>query len=90
MNAVQSAMRKLPAKRPDGAVDLIEVDAIFYLEASEGDTFIRTRPKTPYRCVQRLHELAKRLPAPPFVQCHREYIVNLNRVRALFPRDTRD
>ena len=42
--------------------------------------------KIPHRSVQRLHELAKKLPAPALVQCHREYIVNLNRVRALTPR----
>lgn len=90
MNTLQETMHKLPVKRPDGAIDLIEVDAIFYLEASQGDTLICTRRKKPYRCVQRLHELAKKLPAPPFVQCHREYIVNLNRVRALTPRGSRD
>ena len=39
--------------------------------------------------VQRLGELAKKLPAPAFVRCHREYIVNLNRVRSITPRDTR-
>jgi len=83
-------MFKLPVKRADGSIDLIETDAIFYLEAKEGDTLIRTRRKKPYCSVQRLHELAKKLPAPAFVQCHREYIVNLNRVRALTPRSPRD
>ena len=90
MNSMQATMRKLSVKRPDGAIDLIELDAIFYLEAREGDTLIRTRRKKPYHSVQRLHELAKRLPAPAFVRCHREYIVNLNRVRALTPRGLRD
>jgi two-component system, LytTR family, response regulator LytT len=83
-------MFKLPVKLADGSIDLIEADAIFYLEAKEGDTLIRTRRNKPYRSVQRLHELAKKLPAPAFVQCHREYIVNLNRVRALTPRSSRD
>ena len=83
-------MLKLPVKRADGSIDLIEADAIFYLEAKEGDTLIRTRRKKLYRSVQRLHELAKNLPAPAFVQCHREYIVNLNRVRSLTPRSSRD
>ena len=83
-------MFKLPVKRADGSIDLIEADAIFYLEAKEGDTLIRTRRKKTYRSVQRLHELAKKLPAPAFVQCHREYIVNLNRVQALTPRSSRD
>jgi DNA-binding LytR/AlgR family response regulator len=90
MKKMEAAIFKLPVKSADGAIELIEVDAIFYLEAKEGDTLIRTRRKKPYRSVQRLHELAKKLPAPAFVQCHREYIVNLNRVRALTPRSSRD
>ena len=83
-------LKKLPVKNTNGSIDLIEIDAIFYLEAKEGDSLIRTGRKKPYRSVQRMHELAKRLPAPAFVQCHREYIVNLNRVRAITPRNNRD
>jgi DNA-binding LytR/AlgR family response regulator len=90
MKKMEAAMCKLPVKGADGSIELIEVDAIFYLEAKEGDTLIRTRRSKPYRSVQRLHELAKKLPATAFVQCHREYIVNLNRVRALTPRSSRD
>ena len=83
-------MRRLPVKRADGSIDLIELEAIFYLEARQGDTLIRTKRKKPYRSVQRLKELAQKLPGPAFVRCHREYIVNLNRVRALTPRSSRD
>ena len=90
MKTMEAIMRRLPVKGVDGSIDLIEVEAIFYLEAREGDTLIRTKRKKPYHSVQRLHEMAKMLPAPTFVQCHREYIVNLNRVRALTPRSSRD
>lgn len=90
MKTTAGVMGKLPVKRADGSIDLIEIDGIFYLEAREGDTLIRTKRKKTYRSVQRLYELAKKLPAPAFVQCHREYIVNLNRVRALTPRSSRD
>ena len=90
MKTVDGTMLRLPVKRADGSIDLIEMNAIFYLEAKEGDTLIRTKRKKPYRSVQRLHELAKKLPTPAFVQCHREYIVNLNRVRAFTPRSSRD
>ena len=58
-------MSKLAVKSADGSIDLIEVDAIFYFEAKEGDTLIRTKRKKPYRSVQRLQELAKKLPALP-------------------------
>ena len=76
-------------KLGDGSIDLIEIDGIFYLEAQREDTLIRTKRKKPYKSLQRLGELAKKLPAPAFVRCHREYIVNLNRVRSLTPRKSR-
>ena len=77
-------------KGANGAIDLIESDAIYYLEAQGDDTLIRTKRKKPYKSVQRLGNLAKKLPAPAFVRCHREFIVNLNRVRELTPRNSRD
>ena len=86
---VDGAVRRLPVKYEDGSIDLIEIDGIFYLEAQGENTLIRTRRKKPYKSVQRLGELAKKLPAPAFVRCHREYIVNLNRVRSLTPRRSR-
>ena len=90
IKTMEGTMRRLPVKRADGSIDLIELEAIFYLEARQGDTLIRTKRKKPYRSVQRLKELAQKLPGPAFVRCHREYIVNLNRVRALTPRSSRD
>jgi DNA-binding LytR/AlgR family response regulator len=83
-------VRRLPVKGADGSIELIEIDGIFYLEARGDDTLIRTKRKKPYKSVQRLGELAKKLPAPAFVRCHRDYIVNLNRVRVLTPRNSRD
>jgi DNA-binding LytR/AlgR family response regulator len=90
MRMMAGIMQRLPVKGADGSIDLIEVDGIFYLEAQGGDTLIHTRRKKPYHCVQRLKELALRLPGPAFVRCHREYVVNLNRVRSLIPRNSRD
>jgi DNA-binding LytR/AlgR family response regulator len=87
---VDSVLRRLPVKGKDGSIELIEIESIFYLEAKGHDTLIRTRRKKPYHSVQRLGELAKRLPPPAFVQCHREYIINLNRVRMLTPRKSKD
>ena len=83
-------VRRLPVKGAGGSIDLIEIDGIFYLEARGEDTLIRTKRKKPYKSVHRLGELAKKLPAPAFVRCHKEYIVNLNRVRSFISRTTRD
>jgi DNA-binding LytR/AlgR family response regulator len=83
-------VRRLPVKGKDGSIELIEIEGIFYLEAKGHDTLVRTRRKKPYHSVQRLGELAKRLPTPAFVRCHREYIINLNRVRSLTHRNSKD
>jgi len=89
MKTMDGVVRKLPVKYEDGSIDLIEIDGIFYLEAQGEKTLIRTRRKKPYKSIQRLGELAKKLPVPAFVRCHREYIVNLNRVRSISPRKSR-
>jgi DNA-binding LytR/AlgR family response regulator len=83
-------VKRLAVKRSDGSIDLIEIDGIFYLEAIGHDMLIRTKRKKPCQSVQRMPELARELPAPAFVRCHREYIVNLNRVRMLVPRKSKD
>lgn len=90
MKMMDGVVRRLPVKYEGGSIDLIEIDGIFYLEAQGEKTLIRTKRKKPYKSVQRLGELAKMLPAPAFVRCHREYIVNLNRVRSISPRKSRD
>ena len=87
---MDGVVRRLPVKCANGSIDLIEIDGIFYLEALGEKTMIRAQRKKSYKSVQRLGELAKKLPAPTFVRCHREYIVNLNRVRSLTPRQSRD
>jgi two-component system response regulator LytT len=87
---MNGTVRRLPVKGADGTIELIEIDRIFYLEAQGDDTLIRTKRKKPYKSVQRLGDLAEKLPAPAFVRCHREFIVNLNRVRLITPRASRD
>jgi DNA-binding LytR/AlgR family response regulator len=87
---MNGTVKRLPVKGADGSIELIEIDGIFYLEAQGDDTLIRTKRKKQYKSVQRLGNLAKRLPAPAFVRCHREFIVNLNRVRLLAQRASRD
>jgi DNA-binding LytR/AlgR family response regulator len=87
MNEIVS---RLPVKGAEGSIELIEIEGIFYLAAQGDDTLIRTKRKKLYKSVQQLGDLAKRLPAPAFVRCHREFIVNLNRVRVIMLRASRD
>jgi len=55
-------VKRLAVKRNDGSIDLIEIDKIFYLEATGQDTLIRTKRKNPYRSVQQPGEPAKKRP----------------------------
>jgi hypothetical protein len=45
MKTIYGIMRRLPVKGADGSIDLIEVEAIFYLETRGDDTLIRTKSK---------------------------------------------
>ena len=83
------ALRRLPVVYDNGRIDLIEIGRVYYLEAQREKTLIRTRRKKRYVSLQRLGEIEKKLPKPAFVRCHREFIVNLNRVRSLDPRKSR-
>ena len=81
-----AGFKKLPVKHGDGTYELLEMESVFFLEAHEGDTLIRTARKKMYRSVQEISRLEKLLPSPPFVRCHRSFIVNVNRVRAIQKR----
>ena len=43
MKKIDGVVRRLPVKRADGSIDLIEIDGIFYLEAQGESTIIRTK-----------------------------------------------
>ena len=43
MKTIDGVVWRLPVKRADGSIDLIEIDGIFYLEAQGEDTLIRTK-----------------------------------------------
>ena len=86
----EGVIRRLPVEYEDGTVDLIEINKIYYLESQGEATLIRTKRKKLYKSVHRLGKFEKILPSPAFVRCHREYIVNVNRVRSLVPRTSRD
>jgi len=40
---MNGTVRRLPVKGADGAIELIEIDSIYYLEARGDDTQIRTK-----------------------------------------------
>ena len=88
--AAMSGLIRFPVKRSDGIIELLELESIYYLEADGGDTLVRTARRKRYRSVQELGDIERFLPSPPFIRCHRSFIVNLERVRSIVPRTHND
>jgi len=83
------AARRLLFRVDDRQFERVEIDSIFYLEATGGDTLVRTARRKPYRSSQRLADLRQSLPQPPFFSPHRSFLVNLDRVRLVRRRTSR-
>jgi DNA-binding LytR/AlgR family response regulator len=64
----------------DGRRVPVEYDEVFFLEAVDDETEVRTRGRRRLRDVRALAELLPRFPAGLFVQTHRGYAVNVDRV----------
>lgn len=86
----RAAGGRLLVRLDRGLYELVELDDVFHLQADGGDTLVRTRGKRPRRCTERLSQLLKRLPQPPFFACHRSHAINLRRVRTIRLRDAGD
>lgn len=67
--------RRLAVETPEGPTLLFDPADVFYMEAAEHDTLVRTARAKPYRSTRRLAELLARLPKPPFFRCHEKYVV---------------
>ena len=68
----------LPAR--DGVIQYVDLDEVYYFEAREGDTLVRTRRKRRLTSTETLGELEARLRSPAFFRCHRSFLVSLDRV----------
>ena len=66
----------------------VEPDEVFFLEAAGDETNVRTRGRRRLRDVRALAELLLRFPPGLFVQIHRTYAVNVDRVAELRRRRT--
>jgi DNA-binding LytR/AlgR family response regulator len=78
--------RRLAVELDDGTTLLLAPDEIYYFQAADHDTVVRTARRASYRSSRRLRDLEARLPSPPFFRCHESDVVNLARVRSLEPR----
>ena len=85
-----AATDRLLVRIDDGLYELVELDDVYHLETGGHDTLVRTRSKRRRRSTETLAQLLKRLPRPPFFQCHRSHAINLRRVRQVRLRETGD
>jgi DNA-binding LytR/AlgR family response regulator len=72
---------KVAVKLRPGRIRLFEPSEIYYIEASEHDSLLRTASKRRLRSIQDLAVWERLLAPLGFLRVHRSYLVNLDRVR---------
>jgi len=72
----------------DGRRVPVEPEEVFFLQAVGDETEVRTRGRRRLRDVRSLGEVVALFPAVLFVQVHRSYAVNADRVAEVRPRST--
>lgn len=92
-NKLQSAIRYalLHGPRPDekitlqasGSVQVLEQQRIFYLESINHDVLVHAEGCKEIKCRGKLEDFEQRLSGIAAARCHRSYLVNLARVRAI-------
>lgn len=70
----------------DGTRRVVEPLDVYYLEADGGDTLVRLRGRRRLRDARSVGNLIRRLARWGFVRIHRDFAVNLRRVRELRPQ----
>lgn len=83
-------MTRFPIKSEPGRIILLEKDQIYYVKADGDDTLVRAARKKLYEHIEPLEEAEARMLSLPFLQIHRSYIVNLDRVYELRRRSEND
>ena len=77
-------VHKLWGERTDEIRRLIDFEEIYWLESRDKRVWIGTKRET-LQTTQSLKALAERLPCPPFIQVHRSYIVNIEKIAEVEP-----
>ena len=71
----------------DGERRVVDPADVYYLEAQDEDTRVRLRSARPLVDMRPIRELLPLFAPHGFLQIHREYVVNLRRVRLIRRRD---
>jgi two-component system response regulator LytT len=68
--------------------EIVDLDDVYYIEATQADTLIRLAGKRLRRDVRTMAVMDKKLKSTSFFRIQRSYLVNLDRVRLLRMRDS--
>jgi len=68
----------------DDRIFMIKADEIQAVEVNQGETTIFTSEKD-YKTVEPLNAWEEKLPTPPFMQVHRSFLVNLDKIEEIQP-----
>ena len=71
----------------DGARHVVDPADVYYLEVRDDDTRVRLRSARPLVDIDPIGELLPHFAPLGFFQIHREYVVNLRRIREIRRRD---
>lgn len=85
-------MKRIAVRTQQGRLRLLEPGEIYYLEAREGASVVRTARRQLLPSPRSLEDWEERLAGEGFFRIHRSYLVNLDRVREIRLRegDTND
>ena len=85
--AFDRALDRVVLNVGDGLRQVVDPADVYYLETRGDDTLVRMRSAKPLVDLRRLGELVPLFAPHGFLQIHREYVVNLRRIRLIRRRD---
>ena len=74
-------MQRLAIHLEEGLREVVDLDEVYYIEATEDDTLIRLASKRRRRDIRSMNTMVTKLRAAGFFRIQRSYLVNLNQIR---------
>ena len=74
-------MQRLAIHLEEGLREVVDLDDVYYIEATEDDTLIRLAGKRRRRDIRSMNTMEQKLKTAGFFRIQRSYLVNLNRIR---------
>ena len=81
-------MQRLAIHLEEGLREVVDLDDVYYIEATEDDTLIRLASKRRRRDIRSMNTMVTKLRTAGFFRIHRTYLVNLNRIRLVRLRES--